>query len=376
MKPFSCWRLPVVLLALGLAGCGDTPRTIFRDAVTTYNELADVMVRVADEESAERRNKAKVEAIKKKWASLQTRAQMFSRFDKEEKKAILPALMSIMDERLEVGIRLDEQIERLTEIRYRLFFEEFKERWSKGQMLVCLDAGMAQVFMERTTRLMGKGEKTWGTLVNEGMRNPRSPFPCEMLVYEGDEPGMRGPHALFVNKDKYKKFGLYLNWLRNPRDFPAGWKPEVTRLEQTLSIPAFINAKSVKGGDDDDDKGTKERGAFLLLYDSLGKAGHWPILLDMGLREKPYVVPMVTDPLQVLDSDKNWPNLTGLMEANKNLDFKNLWNDNPFEGGGPAGPGIGPGGPGGPPGFPGPGGPGRPPGMPGPPGPPGPPGRP
>lgn len=369
MKPFVWRRLLLVLLVLGLTGCGDTPRTIFRDAVTTYNELADVMVRVADEESAEYWAKAKVEAIKKKWASLQTRAQMLGRLDKEEKKAILPAFISLLDERLEAQIRLEEQIERLTEIRYRLFFQEFKDRWDKGKVLVCLDPGMAKVFMERTARLLVKGEKTWGTAVNEGMRNPRAPFPCEMVVYEGDEPGLRGPHALFVNKDKYKKYSLYLNWLRNPRDFPAGWKPEVTRLDQTLSPPAFLSSKRVEGGEGNNEGGGKESSNFKSSYDKLAQLGYWPIFVDVALREKPYVIPLITDPLQVMEADKTWANLTSLIEAVKTLEFKNVWNDNPFEGGELAGPGAGPGGPGGPPG--GPAGPGRPPAVPGPPSPPG-----
>src|SRR3712207_6702590 len=84
--------LVALFAALGvIAGCGDSPKVMLRDSLSTWNELADVLGQIPNDESAEEVAgqvfKNKVEPLKKKWEkNVKERTKEFSKFDRDKKK--------------------------------------------------------------------------------------------------------------------------------------------------------------------------------------------------------------------------------------------------------------------------------------------------
>jgi hypothetical protein len=54
----------LLLLSLGVAGCGDTPHDVVRDIITFRNELADEALRVTDEASAKATQEGRLKKMK------------------------------------------------------------------------------------------------------------------------------------------------------------------------------------------------------------------------------------------------------------------------------------------------------------------------
>jgi hypothetical protein len=106
-------------LLAGAAGCGDPPRVVVRDTLTTMNEVADVLMDINDESTAKDVLKSQIEPLKKKWENVRKRQEEFSKFDKEHKTELKEALDGLMQERKATGARLKAQIARLNEIRRR-----------------------------------------------------------------------------------------------------------------------------------------------------------------------------------------------------------------------------------------------------------------
>jgi hypothetical protein len=109
----------VLLCLLGVAGCGDPPRVVVRDTLTTMNELADIMLEINDESSAQDVLKTKVEPLKKKWEKVRKRQEEFSKLDKEQKDELTQALENVKAEGKAAGKRLKEQVQRITAIKDR-----------------------------------------------------------------------------------------------------------------------------------------------------------------------------------------------------------------------------------------------------------------
>jgi chromosome segregation ATPase len=74
----------LLLLSLGVVGCGDTPYDVMRDIITLRNELADEALRVRDEASA----KATVEGRLKKMKDRDERIKKRLSDVKEDRKKL------------------------------------------------------------------------------------------------------------------------------------------------------------------------------------------------------------------------------------------------------------------------------------------------
>ena len=79
-------------LTLALLGCGDTPPVVFRDAITTWNELADTVAEIPDdpetaEEVAGTLVKTRLDVLEKKWKEVQKRVGKIQKGEKEERES-------------------------------------------------------------------------------------------------------------------------------------------------------------------------------------------------------------------------------------------------------------------------------------------------
>jgi hypothetical protein len=111
-----------LFLLLGSAsGCMDSPEAAMREATLTYNELADIMTVVYDEDSAKPLVKGKMERLKNKWDGISKRIERFTKAeDPKVNEALLEGVLATMDELLASAMRVDAEVERLKEIRRQL----------------------------------------------------------------------------------------------------------------------------------------------------------------------------------------------------------------------------------------------------------------
>jgi hypothetical protein len=99
-------------LTLGLLGCGDSPRVMLRDTITTWNELADMMSTIpgdnpeAAEAAAEAIVKGPLARLKKRWEGISKRLEKFSKLDKEGKKDLDEAVKDLAEDAKHTIIRL------------------------------------------------------------------------------------------------------------------------------------------------------------------------------------------------------------------------------------------------------------------------------
>jgi hypothetical protein len=121
-----------LLLLLGAIGCGDTPRIIMRDVLTTLNELGDDLIEVDDEGTAKFVMKEKIEPLKKKWDTITKRIEPFSKFDKEQKDEVIAALEALTPESKATGKRVMAQMARITKIRDQLYQRELARQKADG----------------------------------------------------------------------------------------------------------------------------------------------------------------------------------------------------------------------------------------------------
>jgi len=84
--------LPLLLcLTLALLGCGDSPRAILREGIATWNELADLLARIPDDDTADQvaaeLYKNHIDPLKKRFdTDLRKRVDAFGKLDKDGKK--------------------------------------------------------------------------------------------------------------------------------------------------------------------------------------------------------------------------------------------------------------------------------------------------
>jgi len=86
-----------------ILGCGDTPRVILRDAITTWNEAIDTLYEIPDdpdtaEEVAGQLLKRRLKALKEKFEEVKKRTQRFQKADKDERAAINEAITDLSEE--------------------------------------------------------------------------------------------------------------------------------------------------------------------------------------------------------------------------------------------------------------------------------------
>ncbi len=90
-------------LTLVALGCGDSPHKVMRDTVTTWNELADLLVQIPDDpetadDYAQVLLKGKMDELKKKWEIVNKRTEQFGKYGKEEKKELENAIEDLKSE--------------------------------------------------------------------------------------------------------------------------------------------------------------------------------------------------------------------------------------------------------------------------------------
>lgn len=124
---------PILILlfvvAISTPGCGHTPYTIFRQAITLRNEMADTMMKVTDEESAERIYKTKFEPLKKRWEDFTHIAEKeFKEYDDKQKEGIGKAFELFLEEAKKTEERMIAQEERIKSLRQRLYQQMLQEQ--------------------------------------------------------------------------------------------------------------------------------------------------------------------------------------------------------------------------------------------------------
>jgi hypothetical protein len=134
-------RLLAALVMLGsLTGCsGDSFGSLFHETLAIYNELADNMVFICDEESAGRFMGLPKEKLDKRWHALTQRVQDYlKRLDADAnpkiKFDIINQFVDHVDEFLAVQIRLKEQFVRIDDIRYKIYKERYGHLGKKGEV--------------------------------------------------------------------------------------------------------------------------------------------------------------------------------------------------------------------------------------------------
>lgn len=185
-RPF---RVLLVGLLLSAAGCGDTPHIIFRDAITLRNEVADVMLKVTDEESAKTVWDTQVGLLKKKWDALKHRAEkVFKDAKPEDTKKSAEMFLWWLDEAMESSNRLASQQFRLDALRRRLYREQRLAEGAK-EPIPMPEAALGQSYPNLTQWLKIGAEfpmtGVWSS--NPYMAPPRSDGSG------GTEPGMMAP---------------------------------------------------------------------------------------------------------------------------------------------------------------------------------------
>jgi hypothetical protein len=86
-----------------VVGCGDTPHVQLRDAITTWNEVADVVYTIPeDPDTADKYGedllKGPLDDLKKKWEGVKKRMESFGKLDKEQKVGLEDAIADLRDE--------------------------------------------------------------------------------------------------------------------------------------------------------------------------------------------------------------------------------------------------------------------------------------
>ncbi len=368
MKRFTTRGCLLLLLFVGIVGCGETPHGIFRDAITCRNELADVMVRVGDEESAEPFMETKVEKIEKKFAKLRERGnKLFSTMTEEDDLEILTdAYLSVIDEAVETDLRLLMQQKRLTEIRYQLFVKEMENRRNEnGKLPNCIDDEMWTLFSSRIIIPEHPILKTdihdfdkYKGFIRDKMHELISSGTVlndiEMLVADREE--IDGPKVIFVDKLRYQYYYQHRNDKKLSNRRPLEWvvrtPARITSSEIAKTYSALMEAwkKNNKKGPEPKIEEifnnryeylTRERNyvqqvnnAFIIVNDPDPKRlianAYGPIFFDPGMANQAYAKHLIPNEDMVIDSASGWPNLTHLMKAPENLQVKSIWRSNPF----------------------------------------------
>ena len=110
------------LILVGVtAGCGDTPRAIFRDGFQIRNELADTMTGVDSEERAAAA-KPTLERLKKKWEEITNRMEKLNKVldDTDGKLLMLGGAVATGREGSETELRVATEVERLKMLKAQL----------------------------------------------------------------------------------------------------------------------------------------------------------------------------------------------------------------------------------------------------------------
>ncbi|MCC6418596.1 MAG: hypothetical protein IT429_10205 [Gemmataceae bacterium] len=89
-------------VTLVILGCGDTPHVQLRESITNWNELADLVAKIPDNENAEEVAfdvyKNHVEPLEKHWEGLKKRLEKLSKLDKDGKKELEQAVGDLADD--------------------------------------------------------------------------------------------------------------------------------------------------------------------------------------------------------------------------------------------------------------------------------------
>jgi hypothetical protein len=354
-------RTGVLFLALAALGCGDTPQALFRDVITSRNELADVMVRVSDEESAQPYIKSKVDKIKKKWDHIKERAEKQFKDSSEDEnlqKQLAQVTIDMLDEMVATDMRIWEQVNRLTEIRYQLFVTEMEERQKRSGLPNCIDDLAWSMF---STRFITPSEPKlynyqkiisdeMGKLLTSGGQPP------EIWMIVTDRQELIGPRVIFVDTLRYRYYLAHLSdkTLRKP-------------LSWTIRAPGYLSSGTVTQQFSDQMRRYEEKkisqkpvesDIYQQNFDAIYQEGEnvqwdvnsktwiivgnpdpkWnirptanrPVFFDPGMAERTYAQPNFLGKEPTIDTKSLWPSLTFMIEAPTSFDFNTVWRENPF----------------------------------------------
>jgi hypothetical protein len=144
-------QIAIVFLVFGhLSGCGgDSFASLFHETMAIYNELADNMLFVCDESTAEEFSTKKMEKMTKRWGDLNARVEAYlKRTDAESnpkiKFEIANLFIEYSGEYLAVQNRIQEQVKRCDDLRYKIYLDrypKYKEPQFQG-MLKVADLGV------------------------------------------------------------------------------------------------------------------------------------------------------------------------------------------------------------------------------------------
>jgi hypothetical protein len=104
----------LALVLTSVAGCSDSFDQIFHDILAFYNEVADVMLRTDDEETAKEVMAIQNKLYKAKWDRIKDRlAKRVDQMDKEQREDMANAFLDYYDEMKATADRLTHATARL-----------------------------------------------------------------------------------------------------------------------------------------------------------------------------------------------------------------------------------------------------------------------
>jgi len=93
MKKARCF-LPILLVLVGVSGCGDAPNVLVHDLLVFWNEVCDNMLRATNEETAKELLKVQFKLLDKKYEVLKDRVtKRLKDLTKDEAKELENALL-------------------------------------------------------------------------------------------------------------------------------------------------------------------------------------------------------------------------------------------------------------------------------------------
>jgi len=191
MKPF---RFLILALAVSqVTGCsGDTFSSSFYELIAIYNEMADSMIFVCDEDSADVFNKVKYTSLNSRWTAVTTRMSKFlEKAEEPEKKKIIQEFVDYLDQLLDAQNRITDQVKRLDQLRKKLA----QEKYGHAKLVVDYDSEWPKItqVMKSPKNFKVKDaipENPFENKANQGGMMPNMPG---MPGGPGGMPGMPGP---------------------------------------------------------------------------------------------------------------------------------------------------------------------------------------
>lgn len=342
-------RRVLLLLALAMpfaAGCGDSMARVYRDAIACQNEVADALLHVTDDVSAEEIQKTRIDRlVDEQWKAIKDRGKkLMDGATLKDAQYVLRSFVAMLDDYLATQIRFKRALDRLENLSLIALLGVWDEAQQKGMQIKALDQATyrklrnrLEIALEHLDKIRGDIEMQMKQLVDR----PNCPKLC-LVVVRATDPEFNGVFAVFVDRDLFKAYqqgkGKLDHTIQRPEFIeyqPVFKKVQVAARKAKIDNKPFDPSKLVLA---EIQKFEKRGVPFFLDNKLVGWAGGWARFNEM------------------LDGKTIGQPIHSLVVKVKEIKMAEVWDDNPLVEQSSSGPGDMMGGfPGG--GFPGGGGP-------------------